>query len=245
MVRELVRVLGRASWILPEVQNLNSDVRSTIKVSVVCNLVKLSSLVPERESSEITPTSAEYDTHGCCADNAIDKDLSTAAATSTVDGYGSLKIKFSSSYFFRMVLIYYRFYTNWFDPNLWCVLNEDNFKKCVDLHSDVDVSVYQGEVKQKSCGTLTLSNGLEQSDQIYTLLCNVPADNLRFTKTSPDHIVIAEVTVTGAEINIFLLHKHPSTNTSSTNDSSTNTPKNNFFTNTSTAHKLINHFLFE
>ena len=63
----------------------------------------------------------------------------------------------------------------------------------------VDVSVYQGDVKQKSCGTLQLTYGLEQSDQIYTLLCNVAGDSLRFTKTSVDRLVIAEVVVSGAD----------------------------------------------
>ena len=112
-----------------------------------------------------------------------------------------LKINFSKTYFVQKIVIYHRFYTNWFDQTgLWCAFSADNFKQCVDVNSDIDVSVYQGEVKQKSCGTLQLTYGLEQSDQIYTLICNVAGDNMRFIKTSPNHIILAEVIATGSEM---------------------------------------------
>ena len=156
---------------------------------------------PDPEISEILTTSAELDSDECCAENAIDKDLSTVASTSTEDGYGMLKINFSKTYFIQKIVIYYRFYTNWFDQTgLWCAFSADNFRTCVNVNSDIDVSVYQGEVQQKSCGTLKLTYGLEQSDQIYTLLCNVAADNMRFTKTSPNHIILAEVIAIGSEM---------------------------------------------
>ena len=48
----------------------------------------------------------------------------------------------------------------------------------------MDVSVYQGDVKQKSCGTLKLTYGLEQSDQIYTLICNTEGDTVKLSKSS-------------------------------------------------------------
>ena len=67
---------------------------------------------------------------------------------------------------------------------------------CVDNGKNVSVSVHQGEVKQKSCGTLNLTYGLEQSDQIYTLLCNTEGDTVKLSK---DHgnIVVLEMAVTG------------------------------------------------
>ena len=54
----------------------------------------------------------------------------------------------------------------------------------MDINNNVDVSVYQGEVKQKSCGTLQLTYGLEQSDQIYTLLCNAKGDTVKLSKST-------------------------------------------------------------
>jgi len=107
-----------------------------------------------------------------------------------------LKLEFSKTHFIQKVVIYYRFYTNWYDPGSWCFQNEARFKGCVDGDNNVDVSVYQGEVKQKSCGTLQLTYGLEQSDQIYTLLCNTEGDNVKLSK-STGHLVVAEVVVTG------------------------------------------------
>ena len=106
-----------------------------------------------------------------------------------------MKLEFSKTHFIQKVVIYYRFYTNWYDPGNWCVQSEARFKGCVDWDNNVDVSLYQGEVKQKSCGTLQLTYGREQSDQIYTLLCNTEGDNVKLSKTS-GNIVVVEVAVT-------------------------------------------------
>ena len=106
-----------------------------------------------------------------------------------------MKLEFSKTHFIQKVVIYYRFYTNWYDPDDWCVQGEARFKRCVDGQNNVDVSVYQGEVKQKSCGTLQLTYGLEQSNQIYELLCNTEGDNVKLSKTS-GNIVVVEVAVT-------------------------------------------------
>ena len=62
-------------------------------------------------------------------------------------------------------------------------------------HTNVDVSVYQGEVQQKSCGTLQLTYGLEQSDQIYTLICNIDGDSVKLSKTSKKDVAVADVVV--------------------------------------------------
>ena len=53
---------------------------------------------------------------------------------------------------------------------------------CVDDENNVDVSVYQGDVEKKSCGTLQLTYGLKQSDQIYTLICNAEGDTVKLSK---------------------------------------------------------------
>ena len=53
----------------------------------------------------------------------------------------------------------------------------------MDIENNADVSVYQGGKKQKSCGTLQLTYGLEQSDQIYTLLCNTEGDTVKLSQS--------------------------------------------------------------
>ena len=72
----------------------------------------------------------------------------------------------------------------------------------MDSDNNMDVSVYQGDVKQKSCGTLQLTYGLEQSDQIYTLICNAKGDIVKLTKTS-GVINLYEVAVTTTGIANF------------------------------------------
>ena len=128
------------------------------------------------------------------AAHAIDRDLSTVAATETADGAGWMKIEFDKTYFIHKVVIYYWFYTNWYHPSGWCAKSEANFRQCVDVDNNVDVSVYQGKEKLKSCGTLQLTYGLEQSDQIYTLLCYSNGDTVKLSK-STGTIAVSEVQV--------------------------------------------------
>ena len=138
------------------------------------------------------------------AARAVDKDLSTHAVTGTQNGAGWIKLEFDKTYLIHKVVFYYSFYTNWYHPNSWCVQSKANFKACVDNNNNVDVSVYQGDVKQKSCGTLQLTYGLEQSDQIYTLLCITEGDIVKLSKDQ-GHIVVYEVAVTSkCKLNFFV-----------------------------------------
>ena len=156
----------------------------------------------EQETAEIASTSATQsrtyeDNEDCCrADNAIDKDLSTGALTYDDGGAGWLKIELGKSYFIHKTVIYWMFFTNWYYSDHWCTQSEANFRACVDKHNNVlDVSVYQEEVHQKSCGILQLTYGLEQSDQIYTLLCMSQGDTVKLSK-SEGHIIVFELAVT-------------------------------------------------
>ena len=161
----------------------------------------------KEQLSEITPTSV---TQGKTFDNnevafaaahAIDRDLMTEAVTHTDSGTGWLRIDFGKTYYINKIVIYDRFYTNWYHPSDWCTQSEYNFRACVDIHNNVDVAVYQGDVKQKSCGTLQLTYGLDQSDQIYTLVCNTEGDTVKLSKNS-GHISVMEVAVTSSGKNI-------------------------------------------
>ena len=113
-----------------------------------------------------------------------------------------MKLEFTKTHFIQKVIIYYRFYINWYRSSGSCYESEANFRACVDQHNNVDVSVYQGEVKQKSCGTLQLTYGLEQADQIYTLICNTEGDTVKLSK-SVGTIAVSEVaTITTGTVKI-------------------------------------------
>ena len=107
-----------------------------------------------------------------------------------------MKLEFGKTYFIHKIVIYNIFYNNWYYPSTWCAVSVGNFKACVDGYNNVDVSVYQGEVKQKSCGTLQLTYELEQSDQIYTLICNSEGDTVKLSKTT-GKLGVFEVAVAG------------------------------------------------
>jgi hypothetical protein len=111
-----------------------------------------------------------------------------------------LKLEFDKTYFISRVVYYYKFYTHWYSPSGVCYPSEDKFRACVDNNTDIDVSVYQREKKQKSCGTLRLTYGLEQSDQIYTLICNIAGDSVKLSREAAadgDKLLVYEVVVTG------------------------------------------------
>ena len=118
------------------------------------------------------------------AAHAIDKDLSTVAATDTDNGAGWIKLEFDRTYFINKIIIHPGFYNGWYATNDHCVESESRFKECVNDKTNVDVSVYRGDVKQKSCGTLQLTYGLGQSDQIYTLICNTEGDTVKLSKNT-------------------------------------------------------------
>ena len=129
------------------------------------------------------------------AANAVDKDLSTQAGAVESGASTWLKLEFDRTYFIHTVIYYYKFYTDWFNPTAGCASSVEKFKSCVNNDNNIDVSVYQGDVKQKSCGTLQLTYGLEQSDQIYTLLCNTRGDTVKLSK-STGNIAAFEIVVT-------------------------------------------------
>ena len=128
------------------------------------------------------------------AAHAVDKDFSTVAATPTDNGAGWLKLELDEKHFIHKIILYLRFYTNWYNAGTDCMDDLNTFKRCAGLDSNVDVSVYQGEVKQKSCGTLRQTYGLEQSDQIYTLLCNTEGDTVKLSKDT-GVIAVCEIVI--------------------------------------------------
>ena len=180
-----------------------------LKICKIVQLTKPCTSVREKEIAEIkTRTATRGEPHGdgeiYAAENAIDRDLLTQAVTKTDGEAAWLKFEFGKTYFINKVVIFYKFYIdNWYDSATWCVETEENFKKCVDNNNNVDVSVYKGDVKQKSCGTLQLTYGLEQSDQIYTLLCNTEGDTVKLSK-STGSIDVFEIAITNAGIHFVI-----------------------------------------
>ena len=152
------------------------------------------------ERTEIIPTRVtqskaaanNIDGELCCAGaKAIDRNLQTRTS-SVMDDIGEawLKLEFDKSYRIDKIIIYYSFFTNWFSSGDTVT----DYKTRIDNRNNVDVSVYQGEVKQKSCGTLQLTYALNQSDQIYTLLCSTEGDTVKLSKFE-NKVVVYEVVV--------------------------------------------------
>ena len=125
---------------------------------------------------------------------AVDKDIGFTSLVYTENGGVSFNFDFDKIYFISEVTVYFVFYTDWFWPNDWFVQSLKDFEICVDENNNVDVSVYKGDVQQKSCGTLQLTYGLEQSDQIYTLICNSEGDTVKLSKNT-GKIQVCEVVV--------------------------------------------------
>ena len=150
----------------------------------------------------VTPTSVTLsnnnDDHGSCcgALNAIDSDLSRAVLADPGGGSVAwLRLEFDRAYVFHRIVVYNRFYTNWFNQSDTCAGNEDDFRLCIDKNQNVDVSVYQGDAKQRSCGVLQLTHGLEQSDQIYTRLCNMRGNRVLFSKHGDGSFTFSEIVI--------------------------------------------------
>ena len=108
---------------------------------------------------------------------AIDKNLATYAAVKFVDEKSTpelwMNFKLIETRLIYKIVIYQIFLTGWYHPTSWCAKSKANYEACKDKQGNVDVSVYQGEVQQKSCGTLSPTYGPEPSDQIYTFICSV------------------------------------------------------------------------
>ena len=127
----------------------------------------------------------------------MDKDISSQFKTHVENGEAWFKMEFGKIEFIHEVTFFTRFFTDWYRPNAHCVNSIKQFKSCIDESNNVDVSVYQGEVQQKSCGTLQMTYGLERADQIYTLLCNTEGDSVKLSKTTGDRIELFQIVVTG------------------------------------------------
>lgn len=129
---------------------------------------------------------------------ATDRNLKTQSVAEPVNGEVWLKVEYGKSHFIHKIVIYQVFWSEFYDDNNWCVRSTDNYASCKDIHSNVDVSVYLGEEHQESCGTLQLTNELEQADQTYTFFCDVEGDSIRLSKKSKQ-MSIYEVVVTSLQ----------------------------------------------
>ena len=145
--------------------------------------------------TNVTLLKNRYSEDCCGAKSAIDRDLTRGVHGEAVGGVVWIRFEFDRRQIFNKIVIYYRFYTNWYNHKSRCAESVEQFKACVDADNNADVSVFQGEVKQKSCGTLQLTYGLEQSDQIYTLICNTKGNTVLLSKTG-DSLMISEILVT-------------------------------------------------
>ena len=131
--------------------------------------------------------------------SAIDRNLMTKSGTEAVNGEVWFKVEYGKSHFIYKIVIYHVFFNaDFYKTYEWCVKTMDNYRTCKDKNNNVDVSVYQGEEHQKSCGTLQMSYGLELSDQTYTFFCDVEGDSILLSKKTL-RISISEIVVTSSQ----------------------------------------------
>ena len=153
----------------------------------------------KEETAEITPVQVtqsgteQNNETSFGAENAVDKNLMTLSTSVVHNGEVWLKLEFGGSYFINRVVVHFVFYTNWYFDESFDE-GEKKFEGFVDNFNNVGVSVYQEGLKRKSCGTLQLTYGLKQSDQIYTINCRVEGDSVKLSKTS-GRILVLEVAV--------------------------------------------------
>ena len=154
--------------------------------------------------AEITPAKVtqrqtyKSDEDCCKAEHAVDG-LFSSAAVAQIDSAieeAWLKLEFSKTLFIHKVMTYHLFYENWYGQSSCCV-SVDEFKKCVNNDNNINVSVYQDQVQQRSCGTVHRTYGLKQSDQIYSLICNIEGDTVKLSKRTLRNIAVLEVAVIG------------------------------------------------
>ena len=128
---------------------------------------------------------------------AMDKLLSTrAVATADTAGDIWMLMEFDTSYSVHSITIHQLFYTAWFDSNA-CVKSEESYKECQDSQDNVEISIYENGVSKKSCDKLILDDGLEQEDQIYSVVCLEVGDSVKLTKdTGEGYIRIYEIVIT-------------------------------------------------
>ena len=140
----------------------------------------------------------QTDDECCGAGLAFDKDLTTVAASiagpETADIW--IKIKLRKSSYIQKVIIHLGFYKNWYDPTESCVQDVGKYEKCKDEQNNVNVEVFQGDTLEKSCGTLRVSYGQNQGNQIYSFFCNADGDTVLLSK-SLGQIAASEIVVIG------------------------------------------------
>ena len=159
------------------------------------------------EKTEIIPTKDSKKSGSGEVAVVFDKNVRSGAKAPTRNGQteARMKLVFEKINFVHEVRVYFRFFTDWY-RSVRCVVNLAKFKECVDEENDIELSVYQGENLVKICGTFRRTYGQKQSDQIYSLYCNVKGDSVMLRKTTPELIGIYEVVVTGKSIDKLFCH---------------------------------------
>ena len=107
-------------------------------------------------------------------DTAIDRDLVTVVAALPALSSQDIWMRFElpKLSFVDKIVIYTVFWNDYYVKGP-CHDKIDKYKGCKRAQNGTEVSVYQGEVKRKSCGTLYTTEEVEQTDQIYTIYCQV------------------------------------------------------------------------
>ena len=151
-----------------------------------------------RLPNEIVPMKAETKEDAAKEDTAkklIDTNLFTRAILVKNDSTNSswIKISLDRPYFITKVVLYNKFFVDWYVPDDVCVVNTDHFKTCNSKIDGLKVTV-----SEKICATLQVfPTALDQKDQVYSLLCNVEGKEVLLSKTEEGKFSIRDVAILG------------------------------------------------
>ena len=130
---------------------------------------------------------------------AVDKDLTTGVVLE-----GWLRLEFDRVYLIDTIIVYQLFYTDWFEPKDLCMMTVDMYRECLDSKSDVDIAVYKRNSigkEEEGCGTLEVTYGLKQEEQIYSFWCGKEGDTVVLTK-GDGAISFYEIVVTTEQVKL-------------------------------------------
>ena len=163
----------------------------------------------EKMIREITPTAVKASKHKIhLPAYAFDKRLDTLAKANLAKDGISMKVwieaDLGKNYFIYGVKIVARYYNGFFNPSSTCVADMEAYRSCIDKENNVRIGVWQDQ-QLVECGILEMNYGLKQSDQTYTVPCNMEARAVRLYKDT-EHIAVLEIVILGVGnlVNFYL-----------------------------------------
>ena len=127
--------------------------------------------------------------------NIIDRDLGTEAAAKAANGLLWIKLEFGSIRYITHITYYNFFFTDWFFPSDPCMGSLSRYYGCLADNSNIIIEIKSSGKLIQTCGTVELTNGPNQSDQIYSFKCIAYGDEVLVRKNGTSTIFLSEMVV--------------------------------------------------